>query len=94
VLQSITGPIRRSRSPASDLKKDSACAAVHIAAARRLLTGRVEEVLPSRFDSFDSEHMDRHPQPYAREADFAVSSVIGRSMETGRCAAGKKEVSP
>ena len=45
-------------------------------------------------DSFDSDHMDRHPQPYAREADFAVSSVTGRSIETGRCAAGKKEVSP
>ena len=44
-------------------------------------------------DSFDSDHMDRHPQPYAREADVAVSSVIGRSMETGRWAAGKKEAS-
>jgi hypothetical protein len=30
--------------PASNLKKDSACAAVQIAAARRLPTGRVEEV--------------------------------------------------
>jgi hypothetical protein len=52
--------------PASNLKKDSACAAVQIATARRLPTGRVEEVLPSRSrHSFDSDHMDRHPQPYA-----------------------------